>query len=463
MKTLSLLTAGVVLWSPAFCGSGAFPTEDSQRQNVEAEFPGPTGRAMALAAEILRRHIDPPTLQGMILGAARSIYAAGGHSTPADLSQHISAASTPAQLHEILVEVWRGATGGQKPTTKLEQVMVKGLLSSVPGRILMKSVKEHRVDESLAANRYVGTGILLTMDKGSKRPMMAKVIPGGPAAHVGALDRDIIERIGDLDTHRLPQKEIIDLLRGPEGTTVDVVLRQRGAPARKYTITRGVVPLETVTNLREFPTGFPWLNQVAFLRVKISASSVHELRKYESRLNSKRPHGLILDFRGHQGGDVHHPILLADALLEGGEIGRVNSRSGSRLYRANDDCIFRNLPLALLVDGQTSGPAEWLAAALQDNGRAVIMGSPTKGEGYTESAGPSVYPETVLLMSTGLLERADGTPILAPRHGRVPSAQGDGVKDSGRAADRVLPDHRLKDKGDALIKEAVKMLDSQSG
>ena len=76
---------------------------------------------------------------------------------------------------------------------------------------------------------------------------------------------------------------------------------------------------------------------------------------------------------------MHSAVLLADSLLERGAIGRVRTARGETTYQADADALFRGWPIAVLVDQNTSGTAEWLAAALQDNHRAVIVGSPTAG------------------------------------------------------------------------------------
>ena len=77
------------------------------------------------------------------------------------------------------------------------------------------------------------------------------------------------------------------------------------------------------------------------------------------------------------GTSVHPAVLLADRLLPGGVIGRVRTAEGEMTYQADSDALFRGLPIAVLVDDGTSGTAEWLAAALQDNHRAMIVGTPT--------------------------------------------------------------------------------------
>ena len=74
---------------------------------------------------------------------------------------------------------------------------------------------------------------------------------------------------------------------------------------------------------------------------------------------------------------AHTALLVADSLLDHGTIGRVRTSHGETTYQADADAIFRGWPMAVLVDGTTSGASEWLAAAIQDNNRAIVVGAPT--------------------------------------------------------------------------------------
>ena len=120
---------------------------------------------------------------------------------------------------------------------------------------------------------------------------------------------------------------------------------------------------------------------------------------------------------------MHHAVLLADALLDAGSIGRVRTQQRVRDFQASRDCLFNDMPLAILVSRDTSGTAEWLAAALQDNHRAIIVGTPTAGQGYAKSGVPLPDTDFVLVLATGLLQRADGRLLYGPRSGRMNSSQ----------------------------------------
>jgi C-terminal peptidase prc len=327
--------------------------------------------------------------------------------------------------------------------------------------------KDARVAEQMAGNRYVGIHITLGMDDKEKRPMIPSVFPGGPAGRAGIKDGAIIEEIDGADTKGMKLREAVDRLRGDEGTDVTVKIRQlKETKSLTLKITRGQLPRPTFVGFGASPSHEGKLrldvpDPIGYLRItELTASTPHELRKLAQRMESAGTRALVLDLRGIRSGGsaVHSAVLLADSLLERGTIGRVRTARGETTYQADADALFRGWPIAVLVDQNTSGTAEWLAAALQDNHRAVIVGSPTSGAHRRRLVAPGVSPmedawpladeaivkATVpvgdgrwsISMATGTLERGDGRP-LADRVGTTPGDSAEQERPKGG----VQPDH----------------------
>jgi carboxyl-terminal processing protease len=170
---------------------------------------------------------------------------------------------------------------------------------------------------------------------------------------------------------------------------------------------------------------------------------------------------LILDLRSVRG-TLHNTVLLADALLDHGTIGQVRTCRDVTKYEADQDCIFRDWPLAILVDRGTSGEAEWLAAALQDAQRAKIVGELTAGHGFTMTS--VLLPEGggAIMLATGLLERANGKPLRGERVTRVngPDFQSPPETWGGVRPDRPIPNDPARDprSEDPMIRAAVSVL-----
>lgn len=439
-RLLSVLTLCLLISTPADAGD-ARPSAGAVDETLE------------LCELILRHHVLPPTRQEMLVSALRNVYRKAGTPFPLDLSQQFSDATSPDELREIMVDQIDSLPAQDRiRNEKLGETLRRGLFAVVPGHVGVMAAENERVNAQFRSNRYVGTGIALSVDNGV--PIMQRVIPGGPADSVGALDGDHIEAIQGESTDGMSLKRVVELLRGPEGSDVTVALRQpTEKQPRVVTITRGVVPFETITGYECFPAEPDGV--VAYLRIdRLSASCVHELRQYGTRFEHDGVDGLVLDLRFTTPGDVHHAVLLADALLDGKEIGRVRTLDGDRTYIAESGELFPNLKLGIVVSRDTRGTVEWLAAALQDAGRAVVFGDWTPGEAFASKALPTADDAQVLMLPTALLERAGGRNLLrSAADERKPVTSEIFVRDDGAGRDApwgVSPDVPLPTQGAAL-------------
>jgi carboxyl-terminal processing protease len=271
----------------------------------------------------------------------------------------------------------------------------------------------------------VGIQIALAMDDGLKIARFAQIFEGGPADRAGAKTDDLIEKVGDIDTKGMSLADVVQKLRGEEGTDVTVTVRQPQAKeSRTLKMTRVSMPRTTVQGYRKTTSGgwdvrLEGPGAVGYLRISdIMASTPHEFRNLARQVENEGARALVLDLRVLRlsGSPVHPTVLLADSLLDHGAIGRVRTVEREMTYEADSDALFRGWPIAVLVDGVTSGTAEWLAAALQDNHRAILVGSPTAGASGRSTAdvrsivtvGDGTWSINLV---TGYLLRGDGHPL----------------------------------------------------
>src|SRR5262249_14738283 len=135
----------------------------------------------------------------------------------------------------------------------------------------------------------------------------------------------------------------------------------------------------------------------------------HELRQAERRLRAEGARALVLDLRfcSTEGG-VHPAEVTAGGLVDRRLLWRVrDARGRARECRSGGESLFRGWPVAVLVSGDTGGtPAQALLAALQDSGRAILVGERTRGDGYLTSILPLPEGGLSLALRTGRLERA---------------------------------------------------------
>jgi hypothetical protein len=183
---------------------------------------------------------------------------------------------------------------------------------------------------------------------------------------------------------------------------------------------RGEIPIATVHGYRR-KSADEWefrpdpSQPIAYLRITtIGPSTVSEVRKMATHLSDHDVHGVVLDLRRSTGSDGDFAALFADEFLAAGAIGRVRYAAGMKQYDAQPDQLFARLPIALLIDEDTNSGAEFFAAALQDNGRAVAVGQQTAGVAYVYS--PVTLPDELggVMLPAGEFLRAHGRRIQGP-------------------------------------------------
>ncbi len=450
---VKMLTGFIACTLAGFAGSSVVMSDNAPRAPSAPERKVPADlakRVLEITDAVLEHHIDPPTRQQMILGGIKALYRKAGLPVPHGLSRRISELATTKQLEAFFSDTYPKSAAKAVSAEALEQSLLSGLLESVPGDARLISAKERKVAEQIEGNRYVGLHIALATDEQEKRPKIAEVMEGGPAFRAGVKKDDVIEQIDGVDTKGMELREAVDRLRGEEGTNVTIKVRQPKAHEfRTYKITRGQLLHTTVRGVRKRPSGgwdvrLPGSDPIGYLQItEITGSTPHELHKLASQLESDGANALVLDLRGLRTDNLHPTVLLADSLLDNGCIGRVETAHGETKYEADSAALLQGWPLVVLIDGQTGGTAEWLAAALQDNHRAALVGMPSAsawgaaGSGV-QSAVPVGDGAWSIVLTTGRLERGDGRPLgadatTAPGEERNFVVKGTDAGDAARA------------------------------
>ncbi len=404
LLTCSLLSClGLVSWIQADA-----PTERATKL---------AHRAWILTDLILEKHIDPPARQQMLLGGIKALYRAAGQTAPAELGAKVSAVTDETQLASLLASAWPKEDKSRDPELSAENVMLRGLFGTSEGifsesdaYLSARDLKSHQV---LTGNRYVGTGVQIGYDKKEKVAQIINPFPGGPMRKAGGRPGDLILSIDGKDMKGAPLRDFVKRLQGEEGEPVTVVVRQpRDTQTRTLKIIRGVIPFAAVMGWQRKGED-SWSFRIApdsavgYLRISdLNVSTPHQLRRLEPLVRADGVRALVLDMRFTRGSDMGHAALTADALLDGGVLWRVRDRSGHvKEYKADRDCLFRDMPIAVLAGPQTGAMAEGVVAALKDNHRAVIVGEPTAGNTAITSLIPAPDGEGALLIRTATRER----------------------------------------------------------
>ncbi len=207
-------------------------------------------------------------------------------------------------------------------------------------------------------------------------------LPGTPAYKAGILPNDKIIKIEGESTYGITIEEAVKKLRGTPGTKVTITIAREGVKDPiDFTITRDVIKIEVVKyKMLQYNIGYIGLYE-------FNNNSYDDMVKALSELKKKGMKSLILDLRNNPGGLLDQAVKIAKLFIGGNKLivyteGR---RSPRKEYRADMTAPYEDIPIALLVNGGSASGSEILAGALQDNKRAILIGSRTFGKASVQS------------------------------------------------------------------------------
>lgn len=248
-----------------------------------------------------------------------------------------------------------------------------------------KSFEE--MDENLTGS-YTGIGVLIMPDDLGLR--ISSVREGGPASKAGLLDGDIIVAVDSISLEGLSINDAINHLRGEIGAEVNLTISR---PIRNDRFEVSLI--REKLNFIHIPYAGILSDSTLYVRlVDFDAGASEDLEAALDSLLPNNPKGMILDLRGNPGGLFHEAYQTANIFLNKGQFivgtdGR--SRWRDQKYLANGKDKTNGLPLLLLVDNHSASSSEIVAGALQQAGRAQLVGDTTFGKGLVQ--GFVRYPE----------------------------------------------------------------------
>ncbi len=245
--------------------------------------------------------------------------------------------------------------------------------------------------------RYYGVGMEIGGQPKTGRTMVVAPFGGSPAYKAGLRPGDIIVAVNDKRVDNLTTPEVADLLKGPRGTKVQIVVQREGV---EKPITFNVVRDEVKRN--SIDAAFWAKPSIAYIDLtQFTETTSEELDADLKKLGEQNIHGLILDLRGDPGGLLPEAVAVGGRWLQRGQV--VVSHKGrafsEKPYMARGSQYGLNYPIVVLVDRYTASAAEIVSGALQDHDRGWILGDTTFGKGLVQSEFP-LSDNTGLLLTT---------------------------------------------------------------
>jgi carboxyl-terminal processing protease len=241
--------------------------------------------------------------------------------------------------------------------------------------------KSMQIDTS---GELTGVGIQIAQDEKTKEIRVISPIDGSPAAKAGILAKDVLLKVGDKSTKGMDINEVVSLIRGPINTKVSVTIL-RDNKSLVFNLKRELIELRAVRHAFQPST----TGGVGYIRLsQFSSHAPDEMKAAIKDLLKKNASGFILDLRMNPGGLLYASADIARMWLDNAPIvSTVDRRGESERITANSSSL-TDKPLVVLVDGGSASASEILSGALQDDQRAVLIGTKTFGKGLVQSVHP---------------------------------------------------------------------------
>ena len=225
---------------------------------------------------------------------------------------------------------------------------------------------------------YAGIGIQIMGDYATGLCTISRVFLDSPALDAGLRKGDVLTRVEDIDVVTTTLQDAVNIMRGEPGTSVNVQV-QRGDQRMDFVVDRAVVHVNWVNScMLDGDVGYISLYE-------FSGDCSPSFAVHLDNLMSQGAKALVIDLRDNPGGWVDDAQKVADMFLEEGNVASLVYRDGTtELYTTTTDGKENPIPLVVLVNEYSASASEILAGALQDRGRATIVGTQTFGKGVVQ-------------------------------------------------------------------------------
>jgi carboxyl-terminal processing protease len=283
---------------------------------------------------------------------------------------------------------------------------IRGMLRTLDPHSSFMPPDVYREMQVETEGRFGGLGIEITI----RDDILTVVSPidGTPAFRAGIQPGDQIVKVNGEPTKDLSLIEAVKKLRGPEGTAVTIgIMRQGFTEPKDYTLSRAIIQIKSVrwTKLQD---------DIGYIRLRsFHKTTAEELEEALQDLEEQQIRGLVLDLRNNPGGLLEQAIAVSDIFLEGGKLivytkGRLASQNMKGFSKTEGMHV--HYPLTILINGGSASASEIVAGALQDLGRATVIGTKSFGKGSVQ---------TIIPLSDGSGLRLTTAKYYTPKGGEI--------------------------------------------
>lgn len=331
---------------------------------------------------MIKRTLAAAALMGLMLVPAYTPTALAAEETPPEETYRLM------QLFGNVFERVRSDYVERPADKALVESAINGMLSSLDPHSSYMNPEAFKEMQVQTKGEFGGLGIEVTMENGVVK--VVSPIDETPAARAGLQTGDLITHIDGEQVLGLTLSEAVDKMRGPVGSDIVVTIFREGQDPFDVTLTRAVITIRSVRSHLEGDIGYVRItsfNEQAFQGLEKAVRTFNkDLKKDGQELR-----GLVLDLRNNPGGLLDQAISVSDAFMIQGEVVSIRSEQHpdqAQRFNARPGDLIDGKPIVVLINGGSASASEIVSGALQDHGRAIIMGTKSFGKGSVQTIIP---------------------------------------------------------------------------
>jgi len=267
---------------------------------------------------------------------------------------------------------------------RLIEAAINGMLTALDphsGYLNPEKFNEMKVQTQ---GTFGGLGIEVTMEGGLVK--VVSPIDDTPAHEAGLQPGDLITHLDGEQILGMALEDAVEKMRGAVGTQIRLTIRRGDQKPFDVTLTRAVIKIQSVRSRLEGNVGYLRISSFS----EQTASGVKEHIEQLKKDSNGELQGLVLDLRNDPGGLLSQAIAVSDAFLERGEIVSTRARNveDAQRFNARPGDLLSGLPMVVLINAGSASASEIVAGALQDHGRAILLGTKSFGKGSVQTIIP---------------------------------------------------------------------------
>jgi carboxyl-terminal processing protease len=308
---------------------------------------------------------------------------------------------------DVYNQIRRGYVEEIDDSTLLEYA-IQGMLMGLDPHSVYLTEEAFQNLQDTTTGEFTGLGLEVGMEDGYVK--IVSPIDGSPAAEAGLQSGDVILKLDQAPVKGMSLNEAIDIMRGPKGTKIELTIGRPGETQPfDVTVVRDVIKVASVRQ-RWLEPGYGYIRIAQFQ----NATGKDVGKSLSTLMEEQELKGLVLDLRNNPGGILRASVDVAGLFMDGGTVVYTEGRLANSdiNYDAEASDAIDGIPIVVLINGGSASASEIVAGALQDHGRAVVMGTHSFGKGSVQTVLPLSDSRAVKL-TTALYFTPNGRSIQA--------------------------------------------------